>query len=1180
MKLKFAKAKGFTLMEVLVVVLILAILATIALPTYYKAVLKSRAAEAINLLMMVRSKQAVNFSRDQRFFTGFDQIPGGKLTLGQEAYSQNSPNLLVIGDGHYEVELQPENQCAVSRYIENGEQKFEFSISYLRNGLGCTGEICDGFPDVIALADDFCTAPIPPIPPAGCPDPNFNPNSCIYPKILSADGCGCQCPAGIEQSCSSFQTFNDQTCKCECDQTKVPTPANQENYDFSPETCWTCKLTAETCAAQNKLFDQEACACVCRMVNGECCCPNEDEVDIGGVCRKCNGTHYVSAGVGYCCEQPTPYFNAFTHLCEACPVDSRWDDSLKDCLCETGLVWNANRTACVCDTAHGWQAVTGVAANTHGCCQDSNVVTLNFTGGSKKTCCEQEAYTFGGSMRYSASNVGCCPADRPFVHVNHNSGWTDPGAVMMCRKCQNETDTMVNGICQPCPAGQAAFYNATLGYAECQGCDEHMVISSNGNGCVCDTANGWQAVSGVDADAHGCCQDSNVVTLNFTGGSKKTCCANEAYTYGGSSRYSASYAGCCPADRPFVHIAHNSGWSDPGANVMCRKCQNATDTMVEGVCQPCPAGQAAFYNPNLGYAECQGCDEHQVINSNGDGCACDTTHGWQAVTGAAADTNGCCQTSNVVTVNVTGGSKQICCTHEAYTFGGSSAYSASNIACCSDDRPFVHVNHNSGWTNPGANVMCRRCQNATDTVVNGNCQPCTNGQAAIYNPNLGYAECQGCDPHQVLNSDGSGCVCDTANGWQAVSGVDADAHGCCQDSNVVTLNFTGGSKKTCCANEAYTYGGSSRYSASYAGCCPADRPFVHIAHNSGWSDPGANVMCRKCQNETDTMIEGVCQPCPAGQAAIYNPNLGYAECQGCPEHMAISSNGNGCVCDTAHGWQAVAGAAADTNNCCHNSNVRTLNFSGGSLQACCEYEAYTFGGSHRYSASNKGCCSAERQFVNTDHNSSWADPGANVMCRKCQNATDTILNGICMSCDAAYPGQNRVPQYNAYDGYAHCICPSNTMADSNGVCKTCAQLYGSGYTYTSGTGMEGTPHCCHPYYSVNTSTTNGCSQCPIGSHYANNVGCEGCICDSSTGHTGYYGLTDRCTKDQCTGLRIFATNTCQCACPVVDGGSTHLTWSETLGCCHCQAKEIPFGQEGYDPRFNPNGNGCYIGETI
>ena len=906
MKLKFAKAKGFTLMEVLVVVLILAILATIALPTYYKAVLKSRAAEAINLLMMVRSKQAVNFSRDQRFFTGFDQIPGGKLTLGQEAYSQNSPNLLVIGDGHYEVELQPENQCAVSRYIENGEQKFEFSISYLRNGLGCTGEICDGFPDVIALADDFCTAPIPPIPPAGCPDPNFNPNSCIYPKILSADGCGCQCPAGIEQSCSSFQTFNDQTCKCECDQTKVPTPANQENYDFSPETCWTCKLTAETCAAQNKLFDQEACACVCRMVNGECCCPNEDEVDIGGVCRKCNGTHYVSAGVGYCCEQPTPYFNAFTHLCEACPVDSRWDDSLKDCLCETGLVWNANRTACVCDTAHGWQAVTGVAANTHGCCQDSNVVTLNFTGGSKKTCCEQEAYTFGGSMRYSASNVGCCPADRPFVHVNHNSGWTDPGAVMMCRKCQNETDTMVNGICQPCPAGQAAFYNATLGYAECQGCDEHMVISSNGNGCVCDTANGWQAVSGVDADAHGCCQDSNVVTLNFTGGSKKTCCANEAYTYGGSSRYSASYAGCCPADRPFVHIAHNSGWSDPGAN----------------------------------------------------------------------------------------------------------------------------------------------------------------------------------------------------------------------------------------------------------------------------------VMCRKCQNETDTMIEGVCQPCPAGQAAIYNPNLGYAECQGCPEHMAISSNGNGCVCDTAHGWQAVAGAAADTNNCCHNSNVRTLNFSGGSLQACCEYEAYTFGGSHRYSASNKGCCSAERQFVNTDHNSSWADPGANVMCRKCQNATDTILNGICMSCDAAYPGQNRVPQYNAYDGYAHCICPSNTMADSNGVCKTCAQLYGSGYTYTSGTGMEGTPHCCHPYYSVNTSTTNGCSQCPIGSHYANNVGCEGCICDSSTGHTGYYGLTDRCTKDQCTGLRIFATNTCQCACPVVDGGSTHLTWSETLGCCHCQAKEIPFGQEGYDPRFNPNGNGCYIGETI
>ena len=66
--------KGFTLIEVLVVVLIIGILTSIALPQYQKAVEKSRAAEGMMLAKAVGDAEQVFYSTHNRYTRSIDEL--------------------------------------------------------------------------------------------------------------------------------------------------------------------------------------------------------------------------------------------------------------------------------------------------------------------------------------------------------------------------------------------------------------------------------------------------------------------------------------------------------------------------------------------------------------------------------------------------------------------------------------------------------------------------------------------------------------------------------------------------------------------------------------------------------------------------------------------------------------------------------------------------------------------------------------------------------------------------------------------------------------------------------------------------------------------------------------------------------------------------------------------------
>ena len=148
--------KGFTLTELLVVVLIIGILASIALPQYTRAVERSRMAEAVQVLGDLGTAQSIYYMEHDRFAQDLD-------TLNEQgAVTVSDPTAA----GKWRLEVLGGNQ-GIQLMTRDGGMYHGAALQLTVEGNGSIEKKCvpNGHPEFCTMAKTAGYQSAPPPPP-------------------------------------------------------------------------------------------------------------------------------------------------------------------------------------------------------------------------------------------------------------------------------------------------------------------------------------------------------------------------------------------------------------------------------------------------------------------------------------------------------------------------------------------------------------------------------------------------------------------------------------------------------------------------------------------------------------------------------------------------------------------------------------------------------------------------------------------------------------------------------------------------------------------------------------------------------------------------------------------------------------------------------------------------------
>ncbi|ACC98091.1 Type II secretion system subunit [Elusimicrobium minutum Pei191] len=381
------KKRGFTLIEIAVVVLVIAILAAAALPQYRKSLERSRAAEAFDILTEIRNKQ------EARDLLGTGTAKGYTVKfsdLGEVIAGKNSTtNTLDTSLFTYTLSNNPYPQAYAKR------KDMDYSIvqtkGYQDSALCCLGRDCKVVDSVLK----------------GCEK-----TACLttcatgYKKtgyFFSEDGPCCEaktscpttCPAGQQRT--SAQYSEDGACcvsKTSCPAT-CPTGQKRTSVQYYEDgACCTgktaCPTTCPTGQQRTSVQYSEDGACCVTKTACPATCPTGQE-----------RTSMQYSEDGACCQS-------------------------KSCGSGQTLVGGVCKTACPATCPSGQERTSSGYSEDGVCCQT-------------KTC------TTGQTLVNGVCKTAC-PATCPSGQERTSSGYSEDGACCKTKSCPSG-QYLTNGIC-------------------------------------------------------------------------------------------------------------------------------------------------------------------------------------------------------------------------------------------------------------------------------------------------------------------------------------------------------------------------------------------------------------------------------------------------------------------------------------------------------------------------------------------------------------------------------------------------------------------------------------------------------------------------------------------------------------------------------------------------------------
>lgn len=522
-KANHTKKSGFTLTEVLVVVLVISVLAAMAYPIYTKSATKSRAVEAINLLEMVRNKQLIKFARDKEYYTEVSSL--GQLTTNKSQESINGQELKV---NNYTVSLNSSKKCVTATY-DKGNTKFSFSSGYESTGLGCTGDICSSFGNIVGGASDVCNCNGL----AACGSGfTRNVNTCACECSLCIVDGACQAPTQTQETSRSCGNGGTQTrsCTASCN--------GGSCGEWGP-------CTGQSCPASSKPAESEACGnCGTRTRTVTCdnatgtwstgswgscgtegvCTPNQTQACGNGGTQICtsscqwssscvetpcpatcaDGFIRTSATTGNsatCCSCPSPKTikmqsgacdpsgncQADKMIC-ACPntadhtkctsTGGTWNDTTCSCNCpDSGFHPFDSTTGCACPSGKEWRNWRYYTGNPPKQCICSNAIDENANAGG--AC--SNSFSTSNDMEARCKGLFCTLSDYCSLSTGCRFVTASDAAISPSQKFDAERTAA--GTWNPttcsctCPAG------GTLTNGRCFMCASPL--SWNGTACAC-----------------------------------------------------------------------------------------------------------------------------------------------------------------------------------------------------------------------------------------------------------------------------------------------------------------------------------------------------------------------------------------------------------------------------------------------------------------------------------------------------------------------------------------------------------------------------------------------------------------------------------------------------------------------------------------------------------------------